>query len=1120
MMVQSGNVTARQLAASQSASLGQLGGGSSAGAAAGGKNNNHFPTVLYFSKTHNKSMQAKLENTNYDDQGNVVSYDLDIKPKAKPDLVTFHLPPSTTSAASSVKTRVVASASSGGIRNSGSTVTAAPHESPATVNGQSSQPLSPESVGGPAPSEASSSNPTTAKHSSPSPTSARGAPLITSTLAAAAGVKVGTTVVSSSSTAPFGGTIISSSISQPVIQTANTTNSTNLVAANGVVGAAAAPRNKQVDFQVGHKVWYWSNTHKQWMEAKVKGIGKRAGRIELDVKPDAHLKYVMAQDGTGQKPTLSPDQMNSAGGGLVGTTNTISASSPMGSSLASTVTTRTLTSPVHPDINVGPSPTTNLEPKRMYGSRHSPIDPNAGEPKVLQGGSTPTDSSTSTVHQHPRRPPPTTVVSSTTTRHQRSSVQISTQIAAPPLQTYGASAASSRRPSSVSWEVRSADPRVRAVYEAGAANGTGLIGSVTSTTAAGVVVPAKSSSGGTPTTATAIPSNATAVHPYNPEARVVPQQQASGSTSGSSAAAKVMQNKTTTTTTTTTTVPATTSGGAATDKETREQTASSRRRGSTMRIVESSTTETTTVRSGAGVAASSAHQGTGTTSRPAAAAAPASSTGAAQTVVQSYSLVQHHPTAGTIQRVGGTGTGSQAVAQQQPPKESSSSVSADARGVGFSASSTSSSSSCEGAAQHQPSTATLDPGSIPVRKSSAAAIVLNSSIGMSGSGLGLLSSSASSSAAGEGGTTAATTYTTIAGTTVAASSSTAANGNILQAQPLASPPAIRIAGVTTTALPNRSSSPAKLVTAANASPVSAVVNSTSGGQPGNKTTTTTITTRRFTSESLGRQAADAYYGPGGPGYQPPVSLTSYRLDKEFNPSSQSLMSTAKRWLELPDQAHISRLPGFQGGLNKGIYLAEGKGIESKIIKVVAAGSQHPGLLSEAENCMRLKNEVSGLKNDQAITCPGLIIRVEHRSPETNEPELLDVILMRKARGTRLSEIFADMMTRKELLRVVDMLRQFGKFLKAFHTRYPGKQHGDVQPSNVFCDPSAGHFTLIDMGGMGQKTVKNDLEHFSESLKLMGDSYGADFRIKGDSAFKEGYRMQMTKEFKAYPIQGS
>lgn len=66
------------------------------------------------------------------------------------------------------------------------------------------------------------------------------------------------------------------------------------------------------------------------------------------------------------------------------------------------------------------------------------------------------------------------------------------------------------------------------------------------------------------------------------------------------------------------------------------------------------------------------------------------------------------------------------------------------------------------------------------------------------------------------------------------------------------------------------------------------------------------------------------------------------------------------------------------------------------------------------------------------------------------------------------------------------------------------QHGDVQPSNIFYEEETETITLIDVGGMGQRTSETDAEHFAKSLQLMASTYGADIATRGIKAFDRGY----------------
>ena len=40
--------------------------------------------------------------------------------------------------------------------------------------------------------------------------------------------------------------------------------------------------------------------------------------------------------------------------------------------------------------------------------------------------------------------------------------------------------------------------------------------------------------------------------------------------------------------------------------------------------------------------------------------------------------------------------------------------------------------------------------------------------------------------------------------------------------------------------------------------------------------------------------------------------------------------------------------------------------------------------------------------------------------------------------------------------------------------------------------------------MGQKTVKGDVGHFKESLRLVSEAYGNELAVNGIQAFEDGY----------------
>ena len=90
------------------------------------------------------------------------------------------------------------------------------------------------------------------------------------------------------------------------------------------------------------------------------------------------------------------------------------------------------------------------------------------------------------------------------------------------------------------------------------------------------------------------------------------------------------------------------------------------------------------------------------------------------------------------------------------------------------------------------------------------------------------------------------------------------------------------------------------------------------------------------------------------------------------------------------------------------------------------------------------------------------------------------------------------------------LHNFGKFLHAFHSKYPGLQHTDMNPNNVLmvatsCGVSV--FILTDCAGLDDE-VGNDFQTFIESLKVLAEGgFGEEFLSLATSAFTRGYGSQ-------------
>lgn len=241
--------------------------------------------------------------------------------------------------------------------------------------------------------------------------------------------------------------------------------------------------------------------------------------------------------------------------------------------------------------------------------------------------------------------------------------------------------------------------------------------------------------------------------------------------------------------------------------------------------------------------------------------------------------------------------------------------------------------------------------------------------------------------------------------------------------------------------------------------------------------------------------------------EPPPELTGPRQGLiesrvsvgDFDPDSADNGTLFLKWL---DKQHctITKLEGFQGGLNRGIWEIKYPDGKLEILKLICADRLYPLMPTDAENIRRTAERFPYLLSDESVCYPFRMIRIVIVG---NEEPAYDLFCMRKSLGSRLSEVLS-VAWRINKVKVYDMVYDFGRFLASFHDRYCGTQHVDVQPSNIFYNEQDGHFTLIDMGGMGVKTTKTDIEHFTESLRLLSLSYGEELFDIGAKYFQDGY----------------
>jgi hypothetical protein len=203
-------------------------------------------------------------------------------------------------------------------------------------------------------------------------------------------------------------------------------------------------------------------------------------------------------------------------------------------------------------------------------------------------------------------------------------------------------------------------------------------------------------------------------------------------------------------------------------------------------------------------------------------------------------------------------------------------------------------------------------------------------------------------------------------------------------------------------------------------------------------------------------------------------------------------------LQIPSHCVMSRMQGFSGGQNSGIWFISNPddSLNSRMycLKVVVSGRKFEPVPSERENYLELLKEFPEIIGDTALTFPQKIFSLS----------TFDIFLMPVARGDRMAEVLSRVVSSKDTSKLQLIFKAVGSRLRRFHSDYKGTQHGDLQTSNIFIDPDMG-VTFIDLGGMGLKSLgKSDVAYFLESIGLLAKTYGADFERAATAAFVEGY----------------
>jgi len=226
----------------------------------------------------------------------------------------------------------------------------------------------------------------------------------------------------------------------------------------------------------------------------------------------------------------------------------------------------------------------------------------------------------------------------------------------------------------------------------------------------------------------------------------------------------------------------------------------------------------------------------------------------------------------------------------------------------------------------------------------------------------------------------------------------------------------------------------------------------------------------------------------------------------FDPSG--MVPELCRLLQMPaEEASIRAATGFKGGMNNGIWFLSSAARPTLVLKLVTSQRPHPSAATESENLRHLAATVPRLVKDLLVTFPVKLFSIS----QNGQSPIYDLLVMEAAEGKAAIDLFPQLYQKanpSNTAAVRKLLWHIGAAIKKLHRAYQNKQHGDMQPNNIFVDPETFKVTFIDIGGFGLSRPVGDVQHFQNSLKLLaGDGdvgYGSNFSQAGTPAFLAGY----------------
>jgi len=225
----------------------------------------------------------------------------------------------------------------------------------------------------------------------------------------------------------------------------------------------------------------------------------------------------------------------------------------------------------------------------------------------------------------------------------------------------------------------------------------------------------------------------------------------------------------------------------------------------------------------------------------------------------------------------------------------------------------------------------------------------------------------------------------------------------------------------------------------------------------------------------------------------------------FDPALYHVRSQLLAALGVSQSCSIKASEGFSGGMNAGIWFMD-DGRDQFVLKLVKFDPTQPAQFVEADSFQKLYKENPELATDESVAFPLKVLKILGSGNSRQH----DLIVMRRVQGQSLDKVIFDHKQRSKMPNLKDVFKRVAESLFNLHLRYDGRQHSDAGPQNIFYDEATKQVTFIDIGFMGVKTRKTDVEHFSGAIERLAEVKYGDELLEALHHFELGYEQAKSK----------